>query len=567
MADDLPIFAVDGVDADATRQKHVVVIGGAGVFGSRLARSLDARGHRVTVASRSAKRGQALADQLGPTAAAAATDRDAPDLADRLAALSPDIVVDASGPFQAYDAAGADPVRVARAALAVGAHYLDLADAVGFPERIADLDAEAKAAGRVVLSGASTMPAITSAAADALVEGLADVAIVDSALVPGNRAPRGLSIMAAILAQVGRPLRVWRGGRWRTAFGWTECARVEAPGVGVRRASLIGAPDLTLFPKRYGARSVLFRAGLELRALHHGLRAAIPLGRLGLPLARIAPIARAAAALFERFGTASGGMVVSVGGRDAEGRAVLRQWSVSAHAGDGPTIPATPVLAVIDRIDDLAPGARPCLGEPDLVAIEREIAALDARCDRSETPAPRLFEAALGPERWAAAPSVVRRLHDLWDRELWRGEASVERGRGVGAALVAAVFRFPRAADAVPVEVDVRRVGETEIWTRSFAGRRFTSVLGPLGERRLSERFGPFTFTLRVDVDADGALTLEPVSGRLGPIPLPSWLTPLGVSYERAGPDGAFAFDVDIRLPGVGRVVRYRGRLAPAIDG
>jgi hypothetical protein len=47
-------------------------------------------------------------------------------------------------------------------------------------------------------------------------------------------------------------------------------------------------------------------------------------------------------------------------------------------------------------------------------------------------------------------------------------------------------------------------------------------------------------------------------------LPLPRALAPKGDSYEHAA-DGRFNFHVEIALPFVGLVVRYRGWLAPAV--
>ena len=71
-----------------------------------------------------------------------------------------------------------DPYRVARAAIAAGAHYIDLADDGAFVAGIGALDEEARAAGVAVISGASSVPAISAAALDELVPGLATVAVV-----------------------------------------------------------------------------------------------------------------------------------------------------------------------------------------------------------------------------------------------------------------------------------------------------------------------------------------------------------------------------------------------------
>ena len=118
-------------------------------------------------------------------------DRDG-DIFGEIARLAPSMVIDAAGPFQAY---GDDPYRVAKAAIAAGAHYIDLADDSAFVAGIATLDARAQAAGVAVISGASSVPAISAAALDELVPGLASVAVVGAAILPGNRAPRGLSVV------------------------------------------------------------------------------------------------------------------------------------------------------------------------------------------------------------------------------------------------------------------------------------------------------------------------------------------------------------------------------------
>ncbi len=99
--------------------KRVLVVGGAGVFGQRLVeglrRTTDAE---IVIAGRSH---------------GAKLDRCTVNAAD-IAALNPDIVIDAAGPFQNYS------LRLVDAALAAGAHYLDLADARDFVARIGEAD-------------------------------------------------------------------------------------------------------------------------------------------------------------------------------------------------------------------------------------------------------------------------------------------------------------------------------------------------------------------------------------------------------------------------------------------
>lgn len=116
----------------------VLVLGGYGVFGERLARLLVRDGHTVTVAGRDGGKARALAERLGCAWVTMDRRRDLHLLAGQ------DVVVDAAGPFHAY---GDDPYQLPRAAISEGVHYLDLADNAVFCTGIASLDAAAKAAG------------------------------------------------------------------------------------------------------------------------------------------------------------------------------------------------------------------------------------------------------------------------------------------------------------------------------------------------------------------------------------------------------------------------------------
>ena len=61
---------------------------------------------------------------------------------------------------------------------------------------------------------------------------------------------------------------------------------------------------------------------------------------------------------------------------------------------------------------------------------------------------------------------------------------------------------------------------------------------------------------------AQGERLVYRVEGwRLGPLPLPRALGPTTTAHEEVDVEGRFVFDVEIRLPLVGRVVRYRGWL------
>src|SRR3546814_15039004 len=116
---------------------------------------------RVLVGGRSAAKAKAFAASLDASIAAEgnAIDIDG-NLAEALARIAPDIVIHTTGPFQAQGH------RVAKACVAQGSHYLDLADARTIVTTIDQLDADAKAKDGLVVSGASSVPCLTAAVID-----------------------------------------------------------------------------------------------------------------------------------------------------------------------------------------------------------------------------------------------------------------------------------------------------------------------------------------------------------------------------------------------------------------
>lgn len=537
----------------AGRRLTVAIVGGTGVFGARLARLLARDGHALILAAR--RGGGALAQELGATGLKLDLRGDLSPLF----ALKPDVVIDAAGPFQTYGAAGQPGSTVLlRAAIAARTHYLDLSDAPAHCAQVAALNAEARAAGIVALTGVSTVPALSAAAVHALAEGMDEIAKIESAILPGNRAPRGRAVMQAILAQVGRPLRIWRGRAWHRTRAWSEPKLYDLPGGLTRRAYLIGAPDHELFGPHFGASSVEFRAGLELGVMGWGLDL---LSRLrarvdfGVPLW---PVALGAWALAP-FGTDRGGMVVAVTGRVGAGWE-RRSWRLLARSGHGPSVPAIAARVLVRQIGGLAPGARAALDELSLAEAEAGMADLDISFSRDAVPVEPLFAQALGQDFASLAPAI-RDSHAWVAAKRFAGRARVTRGRGLYPDLIARVFGFPPAADDVPVEVLKHRRGPREVWDRRIGQACFRSVLR-LERGEMTERFGAFTFTIGLEVK-DGQLHYPVTGGRLGPIPLPRLFWPRSVAVETQAPGGgAFRFDVALYAPLTGQfIVRYEGEL------
>jgi saccharopine dehydrogenase-like NADP-dependent oxidoreductase len=350
---------------------RVVVIGATGVFGSRVARRLacDAR-FELIVAGRKRDALEALSASIAdPSMRAARLDVDDAEFADTLAALRPQLVIHTAGPFQGQD------YRVAEACLAAGCDYIDLADGRRFVTGIERLHERACAARRLLVAGASSVPALSTAVVDALLPRFARLDTIQHTINPGNRTPRGDATVASILGYCGRPIRVWRDGRWQVAHGWMD-SRVQPYPFGRRRVGMCEIPDLDLFPARYPqVRTVIFRAGLELPLLQSATWCAAALVRLGLirNLAAYAPALRRLSERFIRFGSDIGGMTVELSGTDTAGQPLKLRWWLSADAGDGPQVPVTPAVVLARRIADgtiATKGAMPCTGLLTLEQIE-----------------------------------------------------------------------------------------------------------------------------------------------------------------------------------------------------
>jgi saccharopine dehydrogenase-like NADP-dependent oxidoreductase len=338
---------------------RVIVLGGAGNFGARIVRAL--RGDPaidLLVAGR-----RPFSVPGAEDVPCAVVDIRGPDFAPQLRALSPELVIHCVGPFQGQD------YRVANAALAAGAHYLDLADGrqfiVEFAARVRD---QAVRAGRLAISGASTLPALSSAVVDELRLGLSSLESIEVIIAPGQRAARGKATLEAVFSYLGRPFQVWRKGRWRRAWGWMELRKTQLD-IGRRLAAACDVPDLELFPARYaGVQTVSFHAALEFGAQHLTLWGLAALRRIGLPFpaARWAVSLNRLAGMFDAAAGEEGGMRVSVvGDRSDGGGQVRRTWQLTAPAMDGPEIPCMAANLLARRLargEVFQSGAFPCMG-------------------------------------------------------------------------------------------------------------------------------------------------------------------------------------------------------------
>ena len=538
----------------------VVILGGYGVFGGKLAQLLHRdQAHQVVIAGRSMAKADAYVAEHGLRADVLALDRSG-DLA-ALWAVKPDVVVDAAGPFHAY---GDDPYKLTRSCIAQGVHYLDLADDAAFCTGITALDVAAREAGVFALSGVSSVPAISSAAVATLAIEAQEIDIIDTAILPGNRAPRGRAVVESILHQAGRPFDVITDGVVVPTRSWSQPASFDLGQRLIRKGWAIKVPDHHLFADAFGARTVQFRAGLELAVMNHGLAVFSYLrGKLGFGIGDwLVRFALLLARFLWPFGTDEGGMSVSITARFANGWQ-KRSWRLIARAGEGPFIPAVASRVILRDISQIKPGARPAVAEIPLTAIEAGMADLAVTAEQVATPVTPLFQRHLG-QAFDDLPGPVQAAHQVYGPRLWAGWGSVTRGASLWARFIGAVVGFPKATDDIAVTVAMIPSKDGEVWERRFGDQLFRSYLCEKGGQ-MTERFGPFTFTLGLQV-MEGRLHFPVKAGRLGPIPLPRFLLPQSVAHEHAE-NGVFHFDVALKAPLTGAlIVHYRGTLRRACD-
>ena len=333
---------------------RVLIIGGYGTFGGRLVRLLadDAR-LTLLVAGRSLEKAQALCAGIGAKAKLVPTAFDrARDAGQLIAALKPDILVDASGPFQIY---GNNPYALVEACLAQRVHYIDLADAPDFVDGIARFDAQASGAGLVILSGASTTPVLTAAVTRRLAQGIAPRRIT-AGIAPSPYSDIGLSVVRAIASYAGKSLAIRRNGGISKAMALVDSRRftIAPPGripLPRIRFSLVDTPDRIFVPRIWpGAASTWLGAGPRPALWHCTLSTLAFLHRW-----RLFPALMPFAGLFHavivrlRWGEHRGGMFVEVEGETATGEIVTRSWHMIAEGDDGPFIPSMPASAIIGR--------------------------------------------------------------------------------------------------------------------------------------------------------------------------------------------------------------------------
>ncbi|MDO8331023.1 MAG: saccharopine dehydrogenase NADP-binding domain-containing protein [Fluviicoccus sp.] len=355
-------------------RKPVLILGGYGNFGRRIATALATDPDmELLIAGRDQTKAAALAQALGAHARPVMLDHTSSDFRERLAALKPKVLIHTSGPFQGQD------LHIVEACIAAGCHYVDIADGRDYVGGIRRLDEAARQAGVLVASGASSLPALSSAVVDEGRSAFSRLDSIESGISAGAKPP-GLATMEGVLSYVGKPFLRLENGVWRTVHGWQDIVSRRYPSpLGRRWLGSCDVPDLDLFPERYpGVRTVVFRAGVGFTVTTLATWLFSWLVRAGLlgNLARWASPLHRLAGTLEPLGSVWSAMHVTLTGMDDAQQPATRTWLLLAGNNDGPNIPCFPAIALTRKLvrgEVTERGAMPCMG---LLTVEEILTAI-----------------------------------------------------------------------------------------------------------------------------------------------------------------------------------------------
>ncbi len=549
---------------------RILLLGGYGVFGGRLAELLcDLPEIEILICGRDLSRAEAFCGRYSGRARIRPLALDRAAISASLDEHHPDLVVDASGPFQDY---GTDRYRVISACIEARTNYLDFSDAADFVFGVPQFDSDAKAAGVFVLSGVSNFPVLSAAVLREIAKTM-EINTVEGGIAPSPFAGIGLNVMRAVTGYAGAPVKLLRQGKKSHGIGLAESKRftIAVPGkLPLRNIhfSLVDVPDLQVLPLEHPSMTDIWMGAGPVPELLHKALNVLAKARAAFSLPSLEPLSWLFYKVLNslRFGEHRGGMYVRVRGKTRAGE-VERSWHLIAEGDDGPYIPSMGIEAIVRKL---------IAGEPPLPGARSGVRALELQdydtlfqarkiftgFRENEVDAP-LYRRILG-SAYDRLPPRVQELHGSTTVRRWSGVAKVRRGRGPVVALVAAVFGFPNAASNVTVTVSFSPDGGAERWTLNFGGRLFSSVQSAgtgRNEYLLVERFGIASFALALVIEGNNLLYI-PRRWSIWSIPMPRFLLPSGRTSE-SEKDRQLCFNVEIILPIIGLVLAYEGRLDP----
>lgn len=468
----------------------------------------------------------------------------------------PDIVVDASGPFNLKRK---NPYVVIEACLSAGIHYLDLADGADFVMGIAKYDKAAKNKDLSIISGLSTCPALTGAILKDARQKDWPVETIEAGIAPSPFAGMGLSVIQGIFDYAGNDVTRFENGKKIKTKALTQGRRqtIAPPGALPLRSRIfafVDCPDLQVFEVQNSWVGAGTKPEILLRLLMiiSKLRAALRLPGLSF-------LARPGHWLMNKLsrGEHRGGLYLKIGDN--------RSWHIIAEGDDGPFIPSMACAALLTKWasgEVPLPGARPAHEELGLADFEPFFESRDIIYGwREELNMPHEFQKTLS-NNFNNLPERVRALHAPDGPQIWQGQAKTQGPSNALGRLAGLIAGVRVKTETVPVQFTVTPSIKGEVWERDFGGRKFKSRLkSGRGKNAflMMEHFGPLKFALALVIKGD-RLYFIPRRWFFLSIPMPQFLLPGGETYETVT-DGKFEFNVDLKVPVIGRIAKYQGWL------
>jgi hypothetical protein len=379
------------VHSTPQRSCRILVLGASGQFGKRLCgRLIGLDGVALLLGGRDpAKLAETRAGLLAlrPDAAVelAPCDAGASNLAGLLRTYQASLVVHLAGPFQGRD------YKVARACLEAGVPYIDMGDGREFVAKFASLDDAARAKGIALVTGASTVPGLSSAIVDAALAKFGVLRSIDYGISASLKTGLGSATLQAVLSYCGKPYQVLDAGAAITIYGLGRPRRHDFP-TPVHHRVIVDCdiPDHALFPARYpDLQHMDFGSGIDVPGLAYVLSLMSRCVRRGWVadwdfLRGSVQFFMAAA---KPFGSAHSGFFMRCEGRDAAGRRKKMLLEILARGGSGLEIPVTPVVLLVRKMlagESLPAGAYPCMGLFSLAEFQRALSAFPITWDWKE---------------------------------------------------------------------------------------------------------------------------------------------------------------------------------------
>lgn len=356
--------------------KKVLILGSCGMFGQRICFALAKAGINIIIAGRNDNKVnelEAIIASKYPNAKVKTAVFDAyQNFNTELLKLKPAVVINTCGPFQNAS------YSIAEICIQKRIHYIDLADDRDFVSGIHVLDEHAKRNSVLVVSGASTVPGLSSAVLEKYKGKFSQIESLIFGITPGGKTQRGLATTQSVLSYLGKPLKPYPS-YIKKCYGWQNIYCQNYPEIGKRWMANCDIPDLELLPERYDMKHIQFSAGMESRILHFGIWIMSWLVRLGLPiqLKKYAKFFLYISHWFDWMGTQDGGMHMLIKGKDNKDNIKEIQWFIIAKDGDGPQIPCVPAVILAKKLlagDIKEYGAMACMG---LITLEEYMQELD----------------------------------------------------------------------------------------------------------------------------------------------------------------------------------------------